>query len=344
MAEKTWAVDYQALKQSVSITMVLDWLGVKLKPAGPNRFRGRCPLPSHTSGRSQESFTVTTDRGTGGVWSCKSDSCVAARAGKSGGNQIDLVAAMKDCSFHEAALMVQQQFGLAGPPAGATPANAARPAEQPLPELPKLVSEGTTLGPNKPLGFRLKDVNPEHAYLMKRGISTGIAEQYGVGFFPGKGSMAGRIVFPLYQDVAGDYQLVGYAGRSTIEDDGPRWIFPKGLVKSFLWGMDKVARDARHLVLVESFWGVLAVRQAGAQNVAALMGRSLTDGQFAQLKATVSAAADIVVMLDGNRPGREAADKLVLQLCPEWFVKRVDLLADAQPDHLAPQELARLLY
>lgn len=334
---KSWAVDYEAVKAAVTMSMVLSHYGVELRQVKQNQFRGRCPLPCHTSKDSGNSLTVTGPK----AWACQSDSCAAARGGKRGGNPIDFIQWMEGCrTFHEAAKKAAELFHIGTtPPVGTTSVPAALPTSTKT----QLVSEGNTLGVNKPLGFTLKDVNPEHEYLVMRGISPATAREYGVGFFPGKGSMAGRAVFPLFDRIEDRYQLVGYTGRS-VDDSEPRWKFPGGLVKSFLWGMDRVASGADMLVIVESFWGVLAVRQAGMRNVVALMGRSLTDGQFAQLKSCVSAAADLIVLLDGDEPGRQAANNLVLRVCSEWFVKRIDLPLGTQPDTLPSPELAKLLY
>jgi hypothetical protein len=42
---------------------------VQLKPVGPDQLRGRCPLPTHGSERSRESFSVHTAKN---VWACHS--------------------------------------------------------------------------------------------------------------------------------------------------------------------------------------------------------------------------------------------------------------------------------
>ena len=91
---------------------------------------------------------------------------------------------------------------------------------------------------NKPLTFQLKDINPEHEEIQRRNITVETARSFGVGFFPGKGSMAGRVVFPLMENGV----LVGYGGRS-VDGSEPRWKFPAGFVKSFLYGLERCAPD-----------------------------------------------------------------------------------------------------
>ena len=112
---------------------------------------------------------------------------------------------------------------------------------------------------NQPLAFTLKDITPTHPMIQGRGISVETAKHFGVGFFPGKGSMAGRVVFPFYEvsrangDGTRQVMLVGYAGRTTlpIADTNPKWLFGKGLKKTFLYGLER-CDPAKPIILCES--------------------------------------------------------------------------------------------
>jgi len=94
-------VDFSALKGSVDIEPVLAHYRVRLKRVRKDYLRGFCPLPTHGSEQSRESFGVDTGRN---LWACHSASCCQARNGKVGGNILDLVACMEACSIREAAL------------------------------------------------------------------------------------------------------------------------------------------------------------------------------------------------------------------------------------------------
>jgi hypothetical protein len=87
--------DFAAVKAAVGIERLLDGYGVKLRAGSGAHLRGRCPLPQHSSWESRESFIVNTSKN---VWVCHSQSCVAARGGQAGGNVLDLVAVMENCS------------------------------------------------------------------------------------------------------------------------------------------------------------------------------------------------------------------------------------------------------
>jgi hypothetical protein len=82
-------VDFRALKHSIRIEVVLEHNGVRLKRVHRDYLRGRCPLPTHSSEQSRESFAVHTGKN---VWACQSASCRKARQGRVGGNILDLVA------------------------------------------------------------------------------------------------------------------------------------------------------------------------------------------------------------------------------------------------------------
>jgi hypothetical protein len=123
-------VDFAALKGSVAIEQVLQHYRVRLKRVRKDYLRGLCPLPTHGSGQSRESFGVDTRRD---VWACHSASCCQARRGQVGGNILDLVACMEACSIREAALRLRAWGDVS--------------RETGLPD--QLISKGQRLGPSQ---------------------------------------------------------------------------------------------------------------------------------------------------------------------------------------------------
>ena len=99
-------VDFRMLKQSVGIEQMLASYRVELKRAGHHQLRGPCPLPTHGSERSRQSFSVDTAKN---VWACHSASCCQVRQGRVGGNILDLVALLEGCSIRDAALRLQER-------------------------------------------------------------------------------------------------------------------------------------------------------------------------------------------------------------------------------------------
>src|SRR5438105_4300888 len=95
-------IDFQAVKEAVSIEAILAKYNVALRRVNQSSLRGACPLPSYTT-KGTPSLCVNIDKG---AWSWKSESCVAARGGRAGGNALDFVAVMERCSVRDAALKI----------------------------------------------------------------------------------------------------------------------------------------------------------------------------------------------------------------------------------------------
>src|ERR1041385_6406819 len=134
-------VDFRAIKQLVPIKSVLDRYGIQLRKINQNSLRGLCPLPTHSSEKSKESFGVNTGKN---IWACQSSSCASARAGKKGGNILDFVSVMESCSIKEAAEKLQQWFDSANA--------SASPKSNRDQSVPKIVSTRSTAIKEKQIG------------------------------------------------------------------------------------------------------------------------------------------------------------------------------------------------
>src|SRR6202030_4251464 len=102
-------VSFDEIKKTVTLQMAIEHYGVPLRRMNTNTLRGKCPLPTHGSETSNESFTATLNKGVGGAWACQSQSCIKSR-GRVGGNVLDFVAAMEQCSVRDAAIKLQTWF------------------------------------------------------------------------------------------------------------------------------------------------------------------------------------------------------------------------------------------
>lgn len=313
MAERTREfLDFKALKARITIADILPRYGITLAKVNQSTLRGDCPLPSHTS-KSKSTFYVNEAKS---VWYCHSDSC-KKNGHRAGGNVIDFVAAMEQCSAYDAARRIEELF----PSGNRDSANAATERETRAtktrhePEAPEPVPGD---GHNKPLAFSLKDVNPSHPMIQERGISAATAERFGVGFFPGKGSMAARIVFPLHEHGI----LVGYAGRTTlpVSDNNPKWLFGKGLKKTFLFGLER-CKPSKPVILCESLWAPLWFHEHGHQ-AASLMGAEMTEEQ----EQCLDPYPVITVALDNDAAGIEKASKICNRLRVKHRVAKARLV------------------
>jgi len=310
--------DFRSIKQRILIDRVLARYGVKLLPGGPHTLHGPCPLPTHTSRHSQESFSVNLARQ---VWSCHSASCIAARHGRIGGHVIDLVAIMERCSLRQAGIRLQDWFGGSVPPS------------HPAPPRP-IAAESFATQPNRPLGFALQGIDTRHPYLTQRGIFLATAQWFGVGMYHGAGFLAGRCVIPIRDEQS---RLVAYAGRA-VNGEEPKYRFPAGFRKSqVLFNLDRaIQTDGHNVIVVEGFFDALKVHQAGHPAVMALMGSSFSQRQSELL---LSRFASVTLMLDGDQPGRHAAEVMAKLLTPNVRVHQVELPNGVQPDQLSSAEI-----
>jgi DNA primase len=313
----TW-VDFKQLKADVAIEQVVAHYGVRLRRVGGTELRGRCPLPTHSSPRSRDSFAVNVARN---VWSCRSLSCMQTRGGRPGGNILDFVALMERCSIRQAALRLQQW-------SGAAPERFIVPREaRPEP----VASE------NPPLRFALQYIDATHPYLKSRGVTLQTARTFGLGLYTGKGLLRGRIVIPIH-NAAGE--LIAYAGR-VIDDREPKYRFPAGFRKSLvLFNLHRViVTHARTVIVVEGFFDTMAVHQAGYP-VVGLMGSTLSQHQAELL---VSHFDEVKLMLDGDAAGRQGAAAIMGALATRLPVAGIPLRDDVQPDQLTSREIQHLL-
>ena len=181
---------------------------------------------------------------------------------------------------------------------------------------------------------------PVLRYLQSRGLQPATLESFDVGYAPGgwtttmehlsgKGfsrqdlSEAGlisegtsgaqhdrfrnRIMLPIRD---GRGRFAGFGARIVDADDVPKFLnspqtalFDKG---KLLYGLDKARkaiRSAGQAVLVEGYMDVIALHQAGQENVVSPMGTALTEAQLRMLKRHTRR---IVLALDADAAGYQA--------------------------------------
>lgn len=316
-SSSTW-VDFKAVKAAVSISQVLAHYDVNwLKKQGDER-RGKCPFESC---RSEDGFHANTGKGAFQCFKCKRR-----------GNVLDFVAAMEGCTVRDAAVKLAEWFSVE-----ASTASSENGSKQSAPGVEKTESNGSGEVElvNKPLTFELKGVDASHAYLKTRGVSPELAAKFGCGFFPGKGSMSGRVVFPIHN---GKGELVAYAGRA-VDGTEPKYKLPVGFHKSLeLFNLHRTADESnkrRVVVVVEGFFDCLAVTAAGFPCVS-LMGSSLSQRQQELLGTHFKACW---LMLDGDDAGRQGTAEMLPRLARSLWVRQAVVPDGKQPDAMTEEEL-----
>lgn len=260
--------------------------------------------PIH-QGDNPRAFNVSLDKN---LWNCFTH-C-------GGGSVIDLIMKIENISLYEAILRAEQMIG-----------------DCKVKKKESIRAE--TVKKNKPLEFRLT-LDPAHPYLKKRGIKFETAKYFGI-VYCNYGILKGRIAIPIYDDKA---KLVAYCGRA-VNNEKLKYKFPKGFRKNLvLYNYHNVKNSKeKEVVVVEGYFDLFRVYQAGYSCVA-LMGRSISP---AQEQLLVSLNKKLVLMFDGDRPGKEATRKAIEQLKGKVGFRVITLKNNIQPDDLTEAQIKALL-
>ena len=193
------------------------------------------------------------------------------------------------------------------------------------------------------------------AYLLDRGLNDEALKRFGIGFSPSGGDalwrglkskypeklidVSGlishdasgrpydrfrrRIMFPIANESG---KIVAFGGRS-LGDDMPKYLnSPETLIYSksaLLYHLDRAKEPIRRggfVVLVEGYMDTIAVARAGAENVVASCGTSLTE---AQVKLVSRFTKRIVVNYDPDNAGQAATERSLALLLEQDFDTRV---------------------
>ena len=303
-------VNFAAVKQGVEMEAVLRHYQVDdLQGGRGGRYRGRCPIHR---GEGRDAFHVDVKRKIFHCFSCGA-----------GGDVLDLVALLNQCTLREAALQLKDWFP--GAATGGEPPGRQR------------VRKGN-ISVNLALKFRLGGVDGAHAYWRARAIKPSTASEWGVGYYRGAGMLSGRVVIPIHDEQG---QWVAYAGRS-VDGREPRYRFPAGFGKSqVLFNFHRAAATGGETVIVvEGFFDCLRIRQAGWASVVALLGTELYEHPAELLQARFGR---VLLMLDGDEAGRLGRDRVAARLRNRCEVGVIQLPEGEQPDQLPERELRQLI-
>ncbi|MEO6462302.1 MAG: DNA primase, partial [Candidatus Eisenbacteria bacterium] len=315
--------------------------GVALRKVGQT-WKGLCPFHQEKT----PSFTVNPERQAYHCFGCGA-----------GGDCFRYVMETEKLSFVEAVQALAERFGVALP----------QPAEEEQHGRVYLALEEAATFYRR----ALEDPEAGRAareYLAARGLAGATLEAYGVGLAPagwdqlaqrlgprfgaatlqeaglvirrerGEGHydrFRGRVVVPLRLPSG---RVVGFGGRG-LGDEEPKYlnspetaVYRKG---RFLFGLDRAraaVRARERAVLVEGYFDVLALAQAGVEEAVATCGTALTPEQCRLVRRTAPA---ILLVFDGDAAGQAAAEKALLPCVQAGLVARVAILpAGEDPDTL----------
>jgi len=332
----TW-IDFKALRAQLDFEQVLRHYGVEVKRKG-NQHHGFCPLPNHNGKRNSPSFSANLDRGIFQCFGCGAK-----------GNVLEFAALMskadpKDgAALHGIAVELQRRFCPELVSTEESKKAPSKPPDKPVPksDLPIVV--------NAPLDFTLQGLNPEHPYLLSRGLTPETIAHFGLGYCS-RGMLKSRVAIPLNDDTG---QLVGYAGRvvddSTITEDNPRYRFPGERKRDgkifefrktpFLYNGFRFKEALDELIVVESFTSVWWLTQIGLPHVVATMGADCSDRQAELIASLVRPGGHVWTLTDGDPAGQRHAHSVLAKVSSHRFVRWVKLEAGTQPTDLSGEQL-----
>lgn len=309
--------DFRSLKQQVGIGQILSHyrLDTHLRRTGDS-LSGPCPLHG---GDNPTAFRVDLRRG---LWHCWT-AC-------GGGDIVDLVRRVHRCSYAEAGRHLARIAAIppASPPAATTPPHptpAAAPHRGFRPFVRTLM-----LDPHVPFLQEHKRIHVATAIRFETGRPV-----HSVFL---RGTVAVRLHDP-------DGHPLGYCGRRLDPADVRRWgkwRFPAAFPKSeTLYNAHRARRHrCRGIVVTECPWAVMRLAQAGIPGAVALLGTSASRAHIAWLDR----APAVLLMLDGDRPGRAAARSIARLLSRSTQVHVYDLPEHHDPDDLSDSELRRVVH
>jgi DNA primase len=357
MSKSLGYIDIAAVKAATTLEQVLTHYGIleQLEPHGSS-LRGCCPIHK---GTNPKQFSVTLAIN---AWKCFSE-C------QHGGNHIDFVMRMEDCTLIQAGWKMNDWFDLGHetkakpqtfPSREKAPARQSQstqiekpqtaPAKPTVPQQkalspPKAEEPAEETGENAVLSFSLENLDGSHPYLAERGMSVETIAHFGIGYCP-KGIMAGRIAIPIH-NAAG--KIVANAGRwpGTPDDGKEKYRLPGKFLKTlevFNHHRAALEPDTLPLVIVEGFFGVMHLWQHGIRRVVALMGWHMSARQEELIVKLVTPDSHIILMLDNDEAGNTARQKIAPRLAEQCFVRSFRWPEGLQqPDELTMEHLQEFI-
>lgn len=273
------------------IIQICKDLGIKKILVVDDELRGRCPFGHHEDWHP--SWGINLDSGLSHCFACGEDA-----------NLITLVMHLKEMSLWEA-----KQY-----------LNEVLPDYQDVSEVARQIQALQVDQRNLYLDNIIMDayLNLEDMCESCRDIPFYIYKRYGVKYDP----VTGKIAIPVYDEFGRLRVVIGRKADNVSE--GPKYkpLVPESgaRFKDVLYGLYQVFQPDLHsyqfphrpaeLYVTEGYWGVYRLVNQGMTGVVALMGTTMSDGQFRELVNY----DQIILLLDPDEAGRKATKRIAKQL------------------------------
>lgn len=317
---------------------------VSLSKRGKN-YMGLCPFHDEKT----PSFSVSPEKNIAKCMSCGE-----------GGTPINFYRKIKNISFREAAEILAERAGIK---------LQTKTRKDPYEEDYKILEEAQNF--YKFNLFNSEKGNEALNYLLKRGLTKEIIEQFNIGYAPLFGDVlyrvlkdknfsdenilklglikqredssyfdlfSDRIIFPITNPRG---RVVGFSGRALADAEKVKYInspetnvFKKGqLLYNFNEALGEI-RKAKNVVLFEGFFDVISAYQSGLKQGIAAMGTALTQNHAKLIK---QATDSVIIAYDGDRAGIEASISAIKILERENL--KIEVLAI--PNNLDPDDFIK---
>lgn len=172
----------------------------------------------------------------------------------------------------------------------------------------------------------LRELDDEaREYLHQRGVGDEAIATWELGWH----RSARRISLPV-RDL--NKKLVGLSGRSIDASSHPKYLHSQGFRRDFYLYGEHLVPHGGTVFLVEGFFDVIRLWQAGYRNAVAMLGSYLSSFQEEKL---VRFFKQVIVVPDGDKPGYDAARRI-----EAWLGKRQHVVVAATPEGKDPADLS----
>ncbi len=202
------------------------------------------------------------------------------------------------------------------------------------------------------LGFAQDSWRSLAEHIEGNGLSLKMAEQAGLVIAGKEGSFydrfRGRLIFPI-ENVSGE--IVAFGGR-ILDKGEPKYLnspeSPIYIKGKNLYGLNKTKEEIRKrgfALIVEGYFDLISLWNAGIGNVVASLGTALTTEHLELLRRYTS---EVVALFDPDEAGRKALDRsLELFLAMNMRARALVLPEGLDPDNyvkkFGPEKLAELI-
>ena len=180
-----------------------------------------------------------------------------------------------------------------------------------------------------------KEALPQHIqYLENRGYDHKILETLYDFYYCGPvGDWANRILIPIYKN----YKLITFTSIDVEEESGLRYKhLSKELsiihCKDYLFGLEHAT--GRILCVVEGHFDKIKI----GSNCVASLGTNVTSAQ----KKLMVGYDKVIIMFDGDEPGRKAGKKLAQDICAFTETELITLDEGMDPDKLPDKDIKEI--